>query len=83
VFIDPDECIDCHACVPECPWEAIFSEDNVPEPLKPDVALNALVRERRSEFQVPQLVKTPPPTVEAVDANRERWGLNPRKSLTI
>jgi NAD-dependent dihydropyrimidine dehydrogenase PreA subunit len=31
-YIDPDTCIDCGACVPECPYEAIFSEDDVPEP---------------------------------------------------
>ena len=28
--IDPDECIDCTLCVPECPVEAIFAEDDVP-----------------------------------------------------
>lgn len=31
LVIDPDECIDCAACVPECPTEAIFSEDDLPE----------------------------------------------------
>ena len=30
-LIDPDTCIDCVACVPECPYEAIFPEDEVPE----------------------------------------------------
>ncbi|MBO8142483.1 MAG: ferredoxin family protein [Firmicutes bacterium] len=30
-YIDPDECIDCGACEPECPVEAIFPEDDVPE----------------------------------------------------
>jgi ferredoxin len=29
-YIDPDTCIDCGACVPECPFEAIFPEDEVP-----------------------------------------------------
>ncbi len=29
-MIDPDTCIDCGACVPECPYEAIFPEDEVP-----------------------------------------------------
>ena len=28
LYIHPDECIDCEACVPECPVEAIFHEDN-------------------------------------------------------
>lgn len=30
VYIDPDTCIDCGACVPECPFTAIFPEDEVP-----------------------------------------------------
>lgn len=31
LVIDPDECIDCALCEPECPAEAIFSEDDLPE----------------------------------------------------
>tara|TARA_B100001094_G_scaffold7951_1_gene7103 strand:+ start:601 stop:888 length:288 start_codon:yes stop_codon:yes gene_type:complete len=31
LYIDPDECIDCGACEPECPVEAIFEEDMLPE----------------------------------------------------
>jgi ferredoxin len=31
LVIDPDECIDCTLCVPECPVEAIFADNNVPE----------------------------------------------------
>jgi ferredoxin len=30
LYIDPADCIDCEACVPECPVEAIFAEANVP-----------------------------------------------------
>lgn len=40
LFINPDECIDCEACVPECPVEAIFHEDNLPEEWKDYTALN-------------------------------------------
>jgi len=29
-FIDPNTCIDCGACVPECPFEAIFPQDEIP-----------------------------------------------------
>lgn len=29
-YIDPDTCIDCGACIPECPFEAIFAEEEVP-----------------------------------------------------
>ena len=31
LVIDPDECIDCGACEPECPVEAIFAEEDMPE----------------------------------------------------
>ncbi len=31
LVIDPDVCIDCDLCVPECPVDAIFSEDDLPE----------------------------------------------------
>ncbi len=31
LVINPDECIDCNICVPECPINAIFSEDELPE----------------------------------------------------
>ena len=34
LYIDPEECIDCGACEPECPVEAIFEEDDVPEEWK-------------------------------------------------
>jgi ferredoxin len=40
LFIDPDTCVDCEACVSECPVEAIFYEDNVPDKWKDFVALN-------------------------------------------
>jgi len=31
LVIDPEECIDCSLCEPECPAEAIFAEDDLPE----------------------------------------------------
>ena len=30
LYIDPEECIDCNACVPVCPVEAIFAEAELP-----------------------------------------------------
>ncbi len=54
LVIDPDECIDCSLCVAECPAEAIFAEDDVPDSQQKFIALNAelskewpLVTERR------------------------------------
>ena len=31
LYIDPEECIDCGACVPVCPVSAIFAEEDLPE----------------------------------------------------
>src|ERR1700754_1200747 len=39
--IDPDECIDCTLCEPECPANAIFPEDDVPAGQEGFIALNA------------------------------------------
>jgi len=52
LYIDPDECIDCDLCLPECPVEAIFPEDYVPPDQQPFIALNA------------EMAKTCPPIVE-------------------
>ena len=39
--IHPDECIDCGACVPACPVEAIYALDEVPEKWKDYIGQNA------------------------------------------
>ena len=39
--IDPDECIDCAVCVPECPVNAIYAEDDVPGDQQVFIQLNA------------------------------------------
>ena len=41
LVIDPDECIDCAVCIPECPVNAIFAEEDVPEDQRQFTALNA------------------------------------------
>jgi ferredoxin len=41
LYIHPDECVDCGACEAECPVEAIFYEDSVPEKWKEFISLNA------------------------------------------
>ena len=40
LYIDPDECIDCGACEPECPVEAIFEESEVPAEWEKYIKLN-------------------------------------------
>jgi len=41
LVIDPDECIDCSLCVPECPANAIYAADDMPEAEKQFIAINA------------------------------------------
>ncbi len=41
LVIDPDACIDCAVCVPECPVEAIYADADVPAGMENYVALNA------------------------------------------
>ena len=40
LVIDPEECIDCTLCEPECPVEAIYSEDEIPEGQEQFLQLN-------------------------------------------
>ena len=41
LYIDPEECIDCNVCEPECPVEAIFMDEDVPEKWKHFTQINA------------------------------------------
>ena len=45
LVIDPEECIDCSLCVPECPVDAIYSEDDLPEDEQRFLKLNAELSE--------------------------------------
>ncbi|WP_264435501.1 ferredoxin FdxA [Coxiella endosymbiont of Dermacentor marginatus] len=46
LVIDPDECIDCNLCVPECPVDAIFSEDDLPKEKQFFIKLNSELAKR-------------------------------------
>jgi ferredoxin len=69
LVIDPDECIDCTLCEPECPVEAIFSEDEVPADQKDFIKLNA------------ELAKAWPVITEAIaaPADADAWAKKPGK----
>ena len=41
MFIHPDECVDCGACVPVCPEEAIYADADVPAEHAADIERNA------------------------------------------
>ena len=60
VYIDPDECIDCGACVDPCPVDAIYAEEDVPDTQVRFVDINkvyfkdkALARSQVAEIKPP------------------------------
>lgn len=61
--IDPIECIDCDACVPECPVEAIFPDDEVPEKWEHYIELNAELTELWEERLINEM-KDPYPDAD-------------------
>ena len=74
LFIDPEQCIDCGVCEPECPWEAIFADDDVPEIFSDDIALNASILEIRDQFEVPERPEDMDiPSPDEVASNKEKW----------
>src|SRR5215468_3522389 len=75
LFINPEDCIGCSVCEPECPWEAIYEQDAVPVAFTDDIALNAISAERASEFTAPDSKQATPPTPAQVEANKRRWGV--------
>lgn len=56
LYIDPESCVDCDACAQECPVDAIFHEDNVPDEMHEFIALNAEMAN-----QCPPIVSKKPP----------------------
>ncbi len=64
LYIHPDDCIDCGACVPECPVNAIFDVFDLPEHLTKCEKINA---ERVNDKDVHNIFETesPLPTAEA------------------
>ena len=69
LVIDPDECIDCTLCEPECPVEAIFSEEELPAGQEQFTALNA---ELAKLWPVISEIGTPP-------ADAKEWEGKPGK----
>ena len=57
LYIQPEECIDCGACEPECPWQAIFEEPAVPDVFKDDIAPNHETRALTSGVRISSRVR--------------------------
>jgi len=77
LFIDPQECISCNLCAPECPWDAIYEEGDVPAEFHADIALNALAQDRSAGFHVPTERLLRGASEPEITANKQRWGLGP------
>ena len=71
LVIDPDECIDCTLCEPECPAEAIFSEEELPDGQEDFKALNAELARR---WPVITEKKPPPDDAKEWDGRAEQAG---------
>ena len=76
LYINPEECIDCGVCEPECPWEAIYEDERVPEVFSDDVGQNAKVAENQDDFEVPEVEDKDKPSEDQVKANKEKWKLS-------
>ena len=74
LYIDPDECINCGVCEPECPWEAIFEDEQVPDVFGEDTPLNAGIVGVADARQVPEHIEKAAPTPEQVATNKTKWG---------
>ncbi len=61
LYIDPDVCIDCSACIPECPVQAIFEEDDLPDDKHEWIAINA---QRAPNLPIVNEKEDPLPTAE-------------------
>ena len=70
LVIDPEECIDCGACEPECPVEAIFPEDALPEKWEPFVKINYAYGERRGDQPARRTSTRPSTTSRIRPSNR-------------
>ncbi|MFO7857381.1 MAG: ferredoxin family protein [Ectothiorhodospiraceae bacterium] len=69
LVIDPDECIDCTLCEPECPAEAIYSEDDLPPEKFNFLDLN---QELSQEWPVITEKKEPPQDAEQWDGVQDK-----------
>jgi ferredoxin len=69
LVIDPDECIDCTLCEPECPANAIFAEDEVPEGQEIFIKLNA---ELAKQWPAITDVKSPLPDADEWNGKEDK-----------
>ena len=76
LYIDPEECINCGVCEPECPWEAIFEDEQVPAIFAKDTELNASIVSEKESFAVPEVEDKTKPSPQEIEANKKKWGFS-------
>lgn len=69
LVIDPDSCIDCSICLPNCPVNAILEDRNVPADQRSFIRLNA---EKSVVWPVIKVKRKPPPDSEEWDGVQEK-----------
>lgn len=67
--INPDECIDCAVCVPECPADAIVADSDIADSQRDFIAINAELSK-----SWPRITKQKPPLADA-----DEWKDKPNK----
>jgi ferredoxin len=73
LVINPDECIDCALCEPECPVDAILSEDDLPEEYEKYLAIN-----QRLADTWPNITE-----IKAAPNDADEWANKPDKDALL
>lgn len=71
VVIHAEDCIDCAACVSECPVEAIYADGDVPEQFKADIEFNAAQARQIKDSGTEAIVKKKDPLPTAAERRKE------------
>jgi ferredoxin len=76
LYIHPGECIDCAACEPACPWQAIYEDSQVPTLFAEDIDRNAKVFEIHppGDFNTEPTAIRKNPTPEDIEENKKKHG---------
>lgn len=77
LVIDPDTCIDCQLCVPECPVHAIYEEEELPEPYREWTQKNKVLFPSGTVINVrkPALPGAKPLDVVQADEKAKGWNV--------
>lgn len=81
LVIDPEECIDCGACVPECPAEAIYLDEDVPEKWQEYILLNEHLASKWPAIREGSAALPEADAYREVDLKRHLLSMSPPQKL--